>query len=176
MYSVLTGVDVSKIMKNLLNKIKTISTYRWLLLASGGGVLLLVLTLANRGPEPMKPKTPPVATTNPEIKLVSIEPAPGARQSIDGFTFTAFEFSATVNPDLVTVRADPYIALKKSVFFDRPNTLYIEPQTKAWESGITYTLTIVKGVIGINSEELKEDVVYTFSNTPPEYIDLPGPI
>lgn len=162
-------------MKNLSEKFITTLSRGYLILFAVVG-LVLVLVVFSRGNAPFEPKTPPVATANPEIKLVSVEPPAGPRWTIDSFTHTAFEFTSPVNPDLVVVRADPNIALRKTVYPGRPNVLYIEPQDKAWASGVNYTLTIVKGVIGFNNEELKEDIVYTFSNTPPEFIDLPGPI
>lgn len=142
----------------------------------GVGVVVAVVFFTNKETAPFKPTTPPVTVVAPEVKLVSVDPVPGDRQTIDSFTFTAFEFSLPIKADLIQVQADPYIALKKIVYQDRPNILYVEPQAVAWTSGVTYTITIKKGVIGVNGEELKEDVVYTFSNTPPEYIDLPGPI
>jgi len=139
-------------------------------------IFVAVMYFVNKGEVPFEPKTPPVTVAVPEVKVVSVDPAPGDRQTIDGFTSTAFEFSSPIKVDLVQIQANPYIALKKTVYQDRPNILYVEPQAVAWTGGLTYTITIKKGVIGVNGEELKEDVVYTFSNTPPEYIDLPGPI
>lgn len=138
--------------------------------------LLLALILFSDNREPISPKKPPITTAKPEIKLLSVEPAPGPRTTIDGFSFTAFEFSAPIDPALIVVRAEPYIALKKTVFPDRPNILYIEPQSRSWDNGVSYTIIINKGIIGLNNEELKQDIVYTFSNTVPEYIELPGPI
>lgn len=163
-------------MQKFVDTFKKLSTKKRFLVVLCGVVVVVAVVLINSGTIPTTPAIPPVTVVTPEITLVSIDPSAGSRQSVDTRTFTAFEFSAPVNADAVVVQISPYIALKKSVFSDRSNILYVEPQSTAWVSGTNYTIIIKKGFVGLNGEELKQDVIYTFSNTPPDAIYLDGPI
>lgn len=145
------------------------------------GVLVVVFLLGSATPQNNLPpvngnNVPPVVVTTPSLDVVSIEPPAGKRESIDGFTPTIFKFSSSVDVASLRVEVFPTIVLKKVVFPEKPDSILIEPEKTPWQSGVTYTLKIRAGLKGISGEELKQDVEYSFSNTPPEYIDLANPI
>lgn len=165
----------------LLTKLKN----RWLVFTLLGVIaLIIVIALLFFKGKPQggikgpiaSPEVPPVVINSPELTVLSVDPPAGDRQSVDGFTFTAFKFSAPIAPELINISVTPSIQLTKTVYPEKPDTLFIEPAKSAWVDGTIYTLTVKIDSRGSNGEELKKDYIYTFSNTQPEYIDLLGPI
>ncbi len=161
-------------------------TRKKLMLFTGLGLLLVfviiaILTLRNKKPGVVIPPigssvVPPVVTTAPALTLISVDPPSGKRESIDGFTPTAFKFSAPVDQSSVKASTSPTNLLRITVFPEKPDTVFVEPQKTAWQTGVEYVITIKAGLRGTSGEELKEDIVYSFSNTPPEFIELTNPI
>lgn len=165
----------------LLTRLK----HRWLLFPLVGVACLIIMVVifflqekpqGGVGGPTSSPEVPPVIINSPELTVLSVDPPTGERQSVDGFTPTAFKFSAPIAPELINIIVTPTIQLNKTVYPEKPDTLFVEPAKSAWVDGTTYTLTVKIGSRGSNGEELKEDYTYIFSNTQPVYIDLPGPI
>lgn len=145
------------------------------------GVFVVMFLFGSATPQNNLPpvngnNVPPVVVTTPSLDVVSIEPPAGKRESIDGFIPTIFKFSSSVDVASLRVEVFPTIVLKKIVFPEKPDSVFIEPERTPWQSGVTYTLKIKAGLKGVSGEELKQDVEYSFSNTPPEYINLSNPI
>lgn len=118
---------------------------------------------------------PPVKTGVPQLGYTGATPPGGLREDMDTFTPTAFNFSAPPDVNSASVITSPYLALKITVYPESPNTLVVEPLQKGWESNTEYKITI-KALKGLSGEELKSPVEYSFTNQPPEYVDLEGPL
>ncbi|MEO0132998.1 MAG: hypothetical protein ABIK73_08740 [candidate division WOR-3 bacterium] len=107
-----------------------------------------------------------------ELKLLEVWPDEGVRGDVDRFSPTFFKFSSSIDVNTAIVIVNPPHAAKKYVYGHSPDIMVVEPVDVPWTPGITYTITILKGLKGMDGSELKGDIVYRFVNNPPEYIDF----
>lgn len=154
---------------------------KWLILGFVVCLVVLVLLVGyfDRTSGPARPpvnsnEVPPVVVTVPQLKLLETIPAEGIREDVDTYSQTRFTFSAPIVLTSATVTTSPSISVQKFVHGATPDTLVVEAGTMPWVTGVEYKITINKGLRGVNGEELQNDVVYKFTNNPPEVIDYEG--
>lgn len=162
----------------VLNKIRKLGKKRIIVVFLCVALLAIVLLLFFRSPLPTpvtpwanEAVSPPVVKVNPELKLIEVTPKEGRREDIDGFSKTMFKFSAPIMVETARIAVTPSIKVNTVVYKYAPDVLVVEADSTPWSSGVTYTVTVKAGLRGSGGEELKYDVVYSFSNVPPENID-----
>lgn len=161
-------------MKKLLAKIKVHKKVAMILAALIIGVLIvLFFPKKDAVVTPPTGTKPPVVVIEKQLKLLEVFPEEGAREDVDQFSPTAFQFSE--QPDLTSIKysVQPRMELKFLSYTDSPDVVWMEP-VSPWAKGVTYTITINE-VRSSQGSVFQGPYTYSLSNTPPEMVEAGDP-
>ena len=169
-------------MKQFLEKLRNYK-YKWIVL-SGSVFIIIFLVLVVSAYK----KGLPITQLSPIIKqtednetnqtnlqknlgrmyLIQVAPESGARNSVDYSEYIQFKFSEPVDISSLRFLAIPEIKLEPRILDKNPNIVVFIPKAgEIWYPRVNYALTIYRGLLSKNGNDLKEDIKYDYYNEPP---------